>query len=733
MISHLDTDNFHSDILWDGLNMDADLVYDSILDIDKDVVADLSFFDYAIVISEDFTKKDKKILEKINSAIWKWKISLYRKNWVYSLDTNNIGVRVWLFVDWNIFLEEHSEFLFNLLDTDSKDKIEEFDAKLELKRKKIEKEKAKQSMFQYKIRIFEYAISDFWLNVKIQDGKLSDESVLSIFDKDGYTCDILVSDIYLTGSSYYENNIFSLKKANKENRCYKILFDHNNLILSKISSSTIMLDIWLNHFMLDIFSSVDYSDIYDKIMSMNWLDFNLIWNYLDAKYSWYHSLYSRYGKNFFSFEWISCEYSGFKIIEISWNWMFVDLDKKGYNNISKKEFIKLLEVVYVLWSEKLLWERLSNYEWSEVSYKKNWDKIIRTYFVGEYLYSFWDLTSIDVSWLPDFIVDQLLVSLNIWRSNVVDITRWAHEIAEEDGQDFFDFIDYCKKNPVSIVVWNIVLDFSKPYKIISFVRWVVNLQQKWKKSWNSDWSDWGRVLEQYKYDCNEYINLSDNFEKVFVVRDSKKDWNGAFWKYSKSYISNVEKRYNNVTYFGNYGEWVLDESVSVKEEISPVEIINDLESYLISEQKKMDNDPNYMPKKCLFDLWLHGWEDWSASFSISMFSASDFKRIFELASKYFFLTVRIDSCFSWYKTDRDLEWNIVLSSSDQVSNNYLEKVFLDWYNKWINGDYLADINSDKSVSFYEATFYSAASYNYSLVPISYVNSLWETVELCWVE
>jgi hypothetical protein len=144
----------------------------------------------------------------------------------------------------------------------------------------------------------------------------------------------------------------------------------------------------------------------------------------------------------------------------------------------------------------------------------------------------------------------------------------------------------------------------------------------------------------------------------------------------------------------------IDLSITSKEKKqSPKEILQNLELIL---NNKADKD-------IIFYIWVHWWIDGSAEYSWWDIPKDFFDNINKLANKYSNFKVKIDSCYSWAKLDKDnINWNIYTTSWNEVATSDITHVL---ENNKDNMDY----NKDWKVSLKEIAFTEMLYYKDSLL------------------
>ncbi len=256
------------------------------------------------------------------------------------------------------------------------------------------------------------------------------------------------------------------------------------------------------------------------------------------------------------------------------------------------------------------------------------------------------------------------------------------------------FESWLKKNPTTLYLWDKYEILENRRSNIHFINWILWLHE-------STWKTWKENIADYQHLLNEYMMQYDNFNQVFFVGNWMSDNDAAFVNYNHDFYKILQWRYGYCCrFFVPYPMWMYDQPIS-----SPDEIIHQLRDYIAANSSH----------KVLFTLWLHGNQDWSATYVGWSFYKYHFDTLFDLATAHKNLQIIIMSCWSGMKAD-NLQWNIILSSSKQVSYAAYTKSFV------------KHLYAKKTI--YEAQLLTMLEYHESLLPTSFFDQSWVSREIC---
>ena len=280
------------------------------------------------------------------------------------------------------------------------------------------------------------------------------------------------------------------------------------------------------------------------------------------------------------------------------------------------------------------------------------------------------------------------ISINWWQFEkefIIDIlkTEWIK-----------DFMLYLDDNNSSInVLW-------KNIDIKTNIQFIKDILEYKKINKNLNWEkDFWKIIHSYSMDLNSFLEVPKIKDSVFVTFQTNTfmwwDYNWAF-SWEKWILREIFK---NSEY--------IDLSITSKEKAQlPDDIIRNLETIL-------KNKPN---KEVIFYIWVHWWNDGSASYSGGEIDKKFFTKINDLANKYPNFKAKIDSCYSWSKIDKsNINWNLYYTSENQSGTSEITTV-LD------NNKNNIDYNKDWKASLKEVVFAEMLDYNDSLLSNSWFHS-----------
>lgn len=293
------------------------------------------------------------------------------------------------------------------------------------------------------------------------------------------------------------------------------------------------------------------------------------------------------------------------------------------------------------------------------------------------------------SWIENLCRDpeMLLLYLNT-RNNKALLELMRHRVLLPD------FISWISSNNTPLYVNGYTEYLKNEWSNIHFTNWILGIHEVYGESR-------ARCINQYQWYIDTYVRQNDFFDHVVFVGNGMIDNDIAFIHYNHDFYKILQMRYGyKCRFFVPYPQGPYDQPIS-----SPDSIIFQLRNYLM-----------YNPwKKVLFTLWLHGQQDGSASYVGGAFLKHHFEELFDLAAEYPSLQMIIMSCRSGRKTD-SLQWNIIMSSSQQVSYAAYTKMFVEELYAW------------KTI--YEAHLSTMLHYHESLLPTSFYDEDGISKELC---
>ena len=253
-----------------------------------------------------------------------------------------------------------------------------------------------------------------------------------------------------------------------------------------------------------------------------------------------------------------------------------------------------------------------------------------------------------------------------------------------------DLRQYFKQNTITFSVWPIREEIKNEYSNIHFTRWLLYNQEVL-------WTDRPTTINVYQDYLNEYIAQPDIFDQVFFISNAQTNFHDyAFAPFYEQLRPLLQQRY------GFFHDYSPDRWLDLFAPFSIVDFI----------VQTVNQNPQ---QRILIAIGLHGQNDGSADYTWWSFMREDFDRLFNLASTYPNVQLFIMSCWSAKKTEM-LLWNVIMSSSEQVSYVTYMNYFLEMFT---NGN-----------SLYLSHIYAMTKYHKSILPTSYRNAQWTSIQIC---
>ena len=335
-----------------------------------------------------------------------------------------------------------------------------------------------------------------------------------------------------------------------------------------------------------------------------------------------------------------------------------------------------------------------------------WDKLIDDIdpiLINEIWYE--NIILLKEIWVSDINIfyNELLVFLK--NSIKVD---WFYQLLLKDifsMEWFLEVFNFIITNKdVSISIWN------KEYIIYWNKQLLISLISHYS---NTSWVslDMNEILFSFEKKLNEYINTSNNIDKVIYLWAWLYSWEDYNWftRWNKNLLN---KKFPWIDIL-DYSTW----SELWKTINSPSDFIDKLEEIL-----SWTNENIYL------EISLHWWINWTWLYSWINFEKSDFLRIRDLWNNYPNLKIVINSCHSLTKFDENNDWiishdelwnwNILLNSLNNASTDNFINHRLDAYSTDINWNLKWDFNWDWIVTLEEAIIYSKINYQDSVLQTS---------------
>lgn len=259
---------------------------------------------------------------------------------------------------------------------------------------------------------------------------------------------------------------------------------------------------------------------------------------------------------------------------------------------------------------------------------------------------------------------------------------------------------YLLNNPNSkLKIWEQEHEFTPGWKFtIGMLKWLLETQRRYKHL------TYPQLITKYQNNLNEYINMPDNFSKIFFVTASKRGWDDRNWAF------------NNVQDYRNILQWAYRQSRF--DDLSAYSNSYRWSAHLI--QSIVQYCATHPDEQVLCSLNLHGAQWWWLLYGPNhLITPQQIKQLGAIRN----LTLDIDACFGKDQINPDAAQNdnTNLTSGENSATTWSTNALMKAYEKSRSGKAKWDFNDDGRVSHNEARIYQMLNYDDSLSYAVYQN------------